>query len=28
MISISDVTRVDAGGLYENNLMKIHNNNN
>ena len=23
MISISDITRIDAGGLYENNLMKI-----
>jgi hypothetical protein len=28
MISIAAITRVDAGGLYENNLMKIHGNNN
>jgi hypothetical protein len=24
MISINDVTRVEAGGIYENNLLKIH----
>lgn len=28
MLSIGDITRVDAGGLYENNLMKIHGKNN
>ena len=28
MLSIVDITRVDAGGLYENNLMKIHGKNN
>jgi hypothetical protein len=28
MISIADITRVDAGGIYENNLMKIHKKNN
>ncbi len=28
MISIADITRIDAGGLYENNLMKIHGKNN
>ncbi len=28
MLSIDDITRVDAGGLYENNLMKIHGKNN
>ncbi|MBE0663156.1 MAG: hypothetical protein IH597_11910 [Bacteroidales bacterium] len=28
MLSIADITRVDAGGLYENNLMKIHGKNN
>ena len=28
MFSIDDITRVDAGGLYENNLMKVHKNNN
>jgi hypothetical protein len=24
MLSIGDITRVDAGGIYESNLMKIH----
>jgi hypothetical protein len=24
MLSISDITRIDAGGIYENNLLKIH----
>ena len=24
MLSIADITRVDAGGIYENNLLKIH----
>jgi hypothetical protein len=28
MLSISDITRIDAGGIYENNLLKIHNINN
>lgn len=28
MISVTDITRIDAGGLYENNLMKIHEKNN
>lgn len=28
MLSLADITRVDAGGLYENNLMKIHGKNN
>lgn len=28
MLSIADITRVDAGGLYEENLMKIHGKNN
>jgi hypothetical protein len=28
MLSIADITRVDADGLYENNLMKIHGKNN
>ncbi len=28
MLSIDDITRVDAGGLYENNLTKIHGKNN
>lgn len=28
MISIADITRIDAGGIYENNLMKIHKKNN
>jgi len=28
MLSICDITRVDAGGVYESNLMKIHGKNN
>jgi hypothetical protein len=28
MLSIGDITRVDAGGIYESNLMKIHGKNN
>jgi hypothetical protein len=24
MLSIADITRVDADGIYENNLLKIH----
>ena len=28
LLSIGDITRVDAGGIYENNLMKIHGKNN
>jgi hypothetical protein len=28
MFSISDITRIEADGIYENNLLKIHKNNN
>ncbi len=28
MISVADITRIDAGGIYENNLLKIHGQNN
>lgn len=28
MIAIADITRVDAGGIYERNLLKIHEENN
>lgn len=27
MFSISEITRIEAGGIYENNLLKIHNKN-
>ena len=27
MLSIGDITRIDAGGIYENNLLKTHNRN-
>jgi hypothetical protein len=28
MFSIHDITRIDAGGIYENSILKIHNKNN
>ena len=28
MFSVSDITRIEADGIYENNLLKIHKNNN